>query len=314
MLLPADPAPPAPESSAPLDTFRALIAQHCQGSRVDTCIPRVSLVRSDSPTLSVGVLCQPMLCIVAQGAKRVLLGNAIVEYRAGQYLVVSVDLPLSGAVTQASRDAPYLAFSLALDPTVLADMLLTLPGLAQRASSPQPSAGLAVSPVTADLLDASLRLLHLLNRPADIAMLAPLAEREILYRLLTGAQAPLLRQIALAHSRMARVGRAIGWIRSHFAEPLRIDAVAQRANMSASTFHRHFKAVTAMSPLQYQKQIRLQEARRLLLTGQADAASIGYAVGYESSSQFSREYARLFGQPPVRDASRLRSLGPLSEV
>jgi AraC-like DNA-binding protein len=124
----------------------------------------------------------------------------------------------------------------------------------------------------------------------------------------------MLRQIALAHSRMAQVGQAIGWIRSHFAEPLRIDDVAQRANMSASTFHRHFKAVTAMSPLQYQKQIRLQEARRLLLAGQADAASIGFTVGYESPSQFSREYARMYGQPPLRDAVRLRGLGPLVAV
>lgn len=287
-----------------------MIAQHCHERRTTTAIPRVGLVRSDTPTLPMGVVYQPMLYIVAQGAKRALLGDSIVEYAAGQYLVVSVDLPITGSVTQASPDAPYLALSLALEPAVLADMLLTLPGAAQEAPLP----GLAVSPVTPDLLDAAVRLLRLLDRPADIPMLAPLAEREILYRLLTGAQAPMLRQIALAHSRMAQVGQAIGWIRSHFAEPLRIDAVAQRANMSASTFHRHFKAVTAMSPLQYQKQIRLQRARRLLLAGQADAASIGFAVGYESPSQFSREYARMYGQPPLRDAVRLRGLGPLVAV
>lgn len=287
-----------------------MIAQHCHGRRTSTAIPRVALVRSDTPTLPVGVVYQPMLYIVAQGAKRTLLGDTIVEYAAGQYLVVSVDLPVTGSVTQASPAEPYLAMSLELDPAVLADMLLTLTGTAQDAPLP----GLAVSPVTPDLLDAAVRLLRLLDRPADIPMLAPLAEREILYRLLTGGQAPMLRQIALAHSRLAQVGRAIGWIRSHFAEPLRIATVAQRANMSASTFHRHFKAVTAMSPLQYQKQIRLQEARRLLLAGQADAASIGFTVGYESPSQFSREYARLFGQPPLRDAVRLRSLGPLVAV
>ncbi|MCX7276206.1 MAG: AraC family transcriptional regulator [Burkholderiales bacterium] len=298
---------PTPDS---LKELCALIAQHCHGRRTATVIPRVGLVRSDTPTLPMGVVYQPMLYIVAQGAKRTLLGNSIVEYAAGQYLVVSVDLPITGSVIQASPDAPYLALSLELDPAVLADMLLTLPGAAQDAPLP----GLAVSPVTPDLLDAAVRLLRLLDRPADIPMLAPLAEREILYRLLTGAQAPMLRQIALAHSRMAQVGQAIGWIRSHFAEPLRIDDVAQRANMSASTFHRHFKAVTAMSPLQYQKQIRLQEARRLLLAGQADAASIGFAVGYESPSQFSREYARMYGQPPLRDAVRLRGLGPLVAV
>jgi AraC-like DNA-binding protein len=296
-----------PES---LKELCALIAQNCHERRTTTAIPRVGLVRSDTPTLPMGVVYQPMLYIVAQGAKRTLLGDSIVEYAAGQYLVVSVDLPITGSVVQASPEAPYLALSLELDPAVLADMLLSLPGTAQ--DTPLP--GLAVSPVTPDLLDAAVRLLRLLDRPADITMLAPLAEREILYRLLTGAQAPMLRQIALAHSRMAQVGQAIGWIRSHFAEPLRIDDVAQRANMSASTFHRHFKAVTAMSPLQYQKQIRLQEARRLLLAGQADAASIGFAVGYESPSQFSREYARMYGQPPLRDAVRLRGLGPLVAV
>ena len=298
---------PTPDS---LKELCALIAQHCHERHTATAIPRVGLVRSDTPTLPMGVVYQPMLYIVAQGAKQALLGDNIVEYAAGQYLVVSVDLPITGSVIQASPEAPYLALSLELDPAVLADMLLTLPGAAQDAPLP----GLAVSPVTPDLLDAAVRLLRLLGRPADIPMLAPLAEREILYRLLTGAQAPMLRQIALAHSRMAQVGQAIGWIRSHFAEPLRIDDVAQRANMSASTFHRHFKAVTAMSPLQYQKQIRLQEARRLLLAGQADAASIGFTVGYESPSQFSREYARMYGQPPLRDAVRLRGLGPLVAV
>ncbi|MDR7378881.1 AraC-like DNA-binding protein [Rhodoferax ferrireducens] len=298
---------PTPDS---LKELCALIAQHCHERRTSTAIPRVGLVRSDTPTLPMGVVYQPMLYIVAQGAKQALLGDNIVEYAAGQYLVVSVDLPITGSVIQACPEAPYLALSLELDPAVLSDMLLSLPGTAQDAPLP----GLAVSPVTPDLLDAAVRLLRLLGRPADIPMLAPLAEREILYRLLTGAQAPMLRQIALAHSRMAQVGQAIGWIRSHFAEPLRIDDVAQRANMSASTFHRHFKAVTAMSPLQYQKQIRLQEARRLLLAGQADAASIGFTVGYESPSQFSREYARMYGQPPLRDAVRLRGLGPLVAV
>ena len=288
----------------------ALIAQHCVQTRTTTAIPRVSLVRADSPTLPVGVVYQPMLCIVAQGAKRTLLGDTVVDYYAGQYLVVSVDLPVTGAVVQAHPDEPYLALSLALDPAVLAEMLLAMPEQPTGAPSP----GLAVSPVTPDLLDAALRLLRLLDSTAHIPVLAPLIEREILYRLLTGAQAPMLRQIALAHSHLAHISRAIGWIRSHFAEPLRIEAVAQQVHMTASTFHRHFKAVTAMSPLQYQKQIRLQEARRLLLAGQADAASIGFAVGYESPSQFSREYARMFGQPPLRDAVRLRTLGPLLEV
>lgn len=281
---------------------------------MSTRIARLGLLRADTPTLPVGVLYQPMLCIVAQGAKRTLLGDAIVDYGAGQYLLVSVDLPVTGCVTQASPQAPYLALSLELDAALLADLLLTLPDTAQHASPPKPLRGLAVSTIGGELLDAAVRLLRLLDQPADIPVLAPLIEREIWYRLLTSEHAPLLRQMAQTHSRLAPVGRAIGWMRRHYAQPLRIATVAQQAHMSASTFHRHFKAVTAMSPLQYQKQIRLQEARRLLLAGQADAASIGFAVGYDSPSQFSREYARLFGQPPLRDAARLRSLAPLVAV
>lgn len=293
-------------------TLSALIARHCTDTRTTTAIPRVSLVCSETPTLPVGVVYEPMLCIVAQGAKRTLLGNTVVDYCAAQYLVVSVDLPVTGSVVQASPDAPYLAMSLSLNQPLLADMLLNIP----RACIPHVStqSGLVVGSLTPELLGAAVRLLQLLDTPADIPVLAPLIEREILYRLLTGEQSQMLGQIALAHSHMAHVNRAISWIRSRFAEPLRVDAVAQQAHMSASTFHRHFKAVTSMSPLQYQKQIRLQEARRLLLTGQADAASVGFAVGYESPSQFSREYARMFGQPPLRDAAQLRKSGAFLEV
>lgn len=285
-----------------LAALRALIRRHCPEIRVKTAIPRVSLVHTDTPDVRVGVY-HPMLCIVAQGAKKAHVGKAIVEYREAEYLVVSVDLPLTGSVTRASPEAPYLAFVLALDPAVLSDMLQVLPGKTPDQTLP----GLAVSTAPAELLDAAVRLLRLLDTPDDISMLAPLAEREILYRLLTGPQAPMLRQIALSQGRTAQVSRAIGWIRAHFSEPLRIDAIARQANMSVSTLHSHFKAVTAMSPLQYQKHIRLQEARRLLIAGQADAASIGFSVGYESPSQFSREYARLFGMPPGRDAAQARS-------
>ena len=300
------------KNSSPNEELSALIAQHCTETRTTTAIPGVSLVCSETPTLPVGVVYEPMLCIVAQGAKRTLLGNTVVDYHAGQYLVVSVDLPVAGSVVQARPNAPYLAMSLTLNQTLLADMLLSLPSKYPPTVATQ--SGLAVSPMTPELLDAAVRLLRLLDTPADIPVLAPLMEREILYRLLTGEQSLMLRQIALAQSHMALISRAISWIRNHFAEPLRIEAVAQEAHMSASTFHRHFKAVTSMSPLQYQKQIRLQEARRLLLAGQADAASVGFAVGYESPSQFSREYARMFGQPPLRDAIRLRAAGSLVEV
>lgn len=282
-----------------------MIAKNCTDARTTTAIPGVSMVCSEIPTLPVGVVYEPMLCIVAQGAKRTLLGNTVVDYHAGQYLVVSVDLPVTGSVVQASPDTPYLAMSLSLNQTLLADILLKLPSARPPAVTTQP--GLAVGSITPELQDAAFRLLKLLDTPADIPELAPLIEREILYRLLTGEQGKMLRQVALAHSHTAQINRAIGWIRNHFAEQLRIESAAQQAHMSASTFHRHFKAVTGLSPVQYQKQIRLQEARRLLMSGTADAASVGFSVGYESPSQFSREYARMFGLPPLRDATRLRA-------
>ena len=167
--------------------------------------------------------------------------------------------------------------------------------------------GIGIGPLEADLLDPVLRLLRLLDRPAEAAALAPLVEREILYRLLCGPQGPMLRQIALADSRLSQVARAVAWIRENYHRPLRIDALAALAAMSPATLHRHFRAVTALSPLQYQKQIRLHEARRRMLARDADAQRIGFLVGYDSPSQFSREYARLFGAPPARDAARLRA-------
>ena len=290
-----------------LDELRQLIERHCAAARWPTAIPGVTLMRADAPTLPVGALHKPLLCIVAQGRKRVLLGEKLFEYDSAKYLIASVDLPITGAVCEASARTPYLAMSFALDPAILAAMLLDMP---QSGDGGKPFPGLAVSPMTADLLDPVLRLLRLLDRPADSAMLAPLAEREILYRLLLGPQGPMLRQIALADSRLSQIARAIGWIKDNYEQPLRIEALAAIAHMSPSSLHRHFKQVTAMSPLQFQKRIRLQEARRRVLGQQGDAASVGFAVGYESPSQFSREYSRLFGAPPGRDAARLRASAP----
>lgn len=286
----------------------ALIERFCQSERCNTPIPGVTLVRSDGPTAAMPAIYEPMLCLIAQGRKRTLLGDRLFEYGAGDYLIASVDLPISGEIVEASPDAPYLAFSLRLDTSVMAELLLALPD--------QPilnrlSPGLAVSQPPPDLLDALTRLLRLLDRPQDIAILAPLIEREILYHLLNGEQGQILRQIALSESHLSQISKAISWIRNHYSDPLRIETVAQVANMSPSSFHRHFKAVTAMSPLQYQKQIRLQEARRLLLARHADAASVGFMVGYQSPSQFSREYARLFGYPPRKDASRFHGIESL---
>jgi AraC-like DNA-binding protein len=208
---------------------------------------------------------------------------------------------------EASPDRPYVALSLALDRDTLASLLPEVP--ARPATGPaMPITGFGVSPVTPALIDAWHRLVALLDAPEDIKVLAPMLEREILYRLLQGPQGCVLRQVATADSRLSQLRRAIGWIREHYDQPLRVDHLSALAGMSTASFHRHFKSATTLSPLQYQKILRLQQARRLLIASR-DASQAGYAVGYESASQFSREYARLFGCPPARDAVRLRSDG-----
>ncbi len=291
-----------------LDDLCRLIDRQCGEGRCKTAAPRVYLTRSTGCTAPMRTLYEPLFCVVAQGAKRVMLGDRRIEYGAGSHVVVSLDLPVSTEIHRASPATPYLALSMALDRAILADVLMALPNGPARPAEP---AGLQVSPLDAALLDPVIRLLGLLERPEDIPMLAPLIEREILYRLATGDQGAMLRQIVLADSRLSQVSRAIAWIRHHFNEPLRVETLARVAGMSPSTFHRHFKAATAMSPLQFQKQIRLQEARRLLVSQTSDAATVGFQVGYESPSQFSREYSRLFGAPPARDAAGLRAGGPV---
>jgi AraC-like DNA-binding protein len=235
--------------------------------------------------------------------KRTVLNDKVFEYGAGQYLVVSVDLPIVGHVVRASSEEPYLAFAMTLKPAAIATLLLETAASDQGAVEAR---GFAISDTTIDLLDPMVRLLRLLDRPQDIAVLGPMIEREILWRLLTGEQGGTARQIGLADSRLSQIGRAIRWIRVHYAEVIRIEDLAQVAGMSASSLHRHFRGVTAMSPLQYQKQIRLQEARARLIAESQDVATVGFDVGYDSPSQFSREYRRLFGAPPGKDIARLR--------
>jgi AraC-like DNA-binding protein len=290
------------EMQAELDHLLALAMRHARDLRTATPIPRVSINIGREPTALMPGLFEPMLCLVLQGAKEVMVGDRRLRYDPACYFVASVELAASGRVTEASRERPYVSISLALD----AEALVAL--LPEAGVPVQPEArvmGFGVSPVTAELVDAWLRLLRLLDTPQDIPVLAPMLEREILYRLLQGPQAEVLRQIVRADSRLSRVRRAIAWIRGHYDKRLRVGPLAELAGMSPASFHRHFKAVTAMSPLQFQKSLRLQHARRLLLADQ-DASRAGYAVGYESASQFSREYARLFGAPPARDALRLR--------
>lgn len=277
-----------------------------------TAIPRLSLIRVSQPTEPLHVLHEPALCLIAQGRKQVMLGSEVYRYDSAQYLVVSIDLPVVGQVIEATPEEPYLCVKLELDPVAIGALMLeAAPALSQEA---RPGPGLTLSPVTPALLDAAVRLAGLLASPADIPVLAPLAEREILYRLMTGGQADRLRQIAMAESKLQQVNRAIGWIKRNYRKAFSIEIVAAEARMSPSALHQHFKAVTAMSPLQYQKQLRLQEARRLILANAYDAASAGFEVGYDSPSQFSREYSRLFGAPPLRDAARLRLAEPMFET
>ncbi|WP_214404729.1 AraC family transcriptional regulator [Pseudonocardia lacus] len=292
-------------AAALLAELRELVLTHARAAVV-TPVDGLLLSRVEgggSPEYS---LTEPLVVVMVQGGKRLLLGDRVHDYRAGQCLVVTADLPVSGHFVDASPAHPALGVGLVLRPAVIASLLLEAPGAWSRGGPPQPA--IAVGEADADLLDATVRLVRLVEHPDDAAVLAPLVEREILWRLLTGQHGAMVRQIGLADSTLAHVARAIRWIRENHAEPLRIAELAALASMSPSTFHRHFRAVTALSPVQFQKRIRLQEARALLLAGPDDVAGIGHLVGYDSPSQFSREYRRFFGEPPGRDAARLRTL------
>lgn len=269
---------------------------------VGTAVPRLSLIRADQSTVPVPAVYEASLCLIAQGSKRVSLGDVSVIYDASRYLLVSVDLPLVGHVTDASPQAPYLCCKIDLDIARLADLVIADGRAAPKSDLPV----LAVYPEDPDLVDAACRLVGLLDEPDSIATLAPLIEQEILYRLLNGPHGPLLRQISAADSHLGQIGRAIATIRQGYRQQLRIDDIAASAGMSASSLHSHFKSITRMTPLEYQKQLRLQEARRLMLAQGATAGTAGFAVGYESQSQFSREYRRLFGAPSRHDIARMQ--------
>ncbi len=281
----------------------AHIARHVtRTGMVDTAITRLSLFRADRPTKPLPAVYEASLCLIAQGSKQVTLADQSLAYDAEHYLLVSLDLPLIGVVTQASSAAPYLCAKIDIDQVALIDLIVEEGERAPRADLP----ALAVYRSDDDLVDAACRLVRLLDTPESIPALAPLIEREILYRLLTGPHGPTLRYMAVADSHLNQVSRATDTIRSAFDQRLRIDDIAAVAGMSPSSLHQHFKAITRMTPLEYQKQLRLQEARRLMLSEGVNAGSAGFAVGYESPSQFSREYSRLFGSPPRLDIMRLQ--------
>jgi AraC-like DNA-binding protein len=269
-----------------------------------TSICELTLARFSGPSEPAGLLYEPSLCLIAQGSKDVLLAEELYNYGPANFLLVSADVPVTCRIIEASPEAPYLGLRIAIDPAAVGELVADVSGLEQ--GGPPPGRAVAVSPVEPLLLDAVCRLLALLDSPRDVAALAPLILREITYRLLTGDQGTRLRQIAVGDGQGRRVARAIRWLKEHFARPLRIADLAREVRMSPSALHHHFKAVTAMSPLQYQKRLRLQEARRLMLGEGLDAAEAGFRVGYESPSQFSREYRRLFGAPPRRDVAALQ--------
>jgi len=292
----------------PLAELRTLIARYAQPGQRACELVGVRLLIGDAPTEPVLNISEPTFAVVAQGGKRAVLAERVFDYGEGQYLVVGLDLPIVSNVVQASAEQPYLAVGVALKPAAIATLLLETASAGSPAAHPL---GMAVSDATPELLEPVVRLLRLLDRPGDIAVLRPMIEREILWRLLAGDQGPMVRQIGLADSRLSQIGHAVRWIREHYAEMFRIEDLARLSAMSPSSFHRHFRAVTAMSPLQYQKQVRLQEARTRLLAQSRDVAAVGYDVGYDSPSQFTREYSRLFGAPPRRDVARLRKLSAL---
>jgi AraC-like DNA-binding protein len=283
-----------------LTSMCKLAERHAGDAGRAEIFPGLSLFVARSVTCPTSTVYRPMLCLVLQGAKQVMIGDRLLRYDPASYFIASLELPVSGQIVEASADRPYVCVSLALDRDTIASLVPDVP--VQRDGQ---TAGFGVSPVTPQLLDPWFRLLALLDTPEDVPVLAPMLEREILYRLLRGPQGGVLRQIAREDSRLSQVRQAIAWIRAHFDEPVRVEALAEIAGMSPASFHRHFKAATAMSPLQYQKMLRLQEARRLMVVN-ADTTRTAYTVGYESASQFSREYARMFGAPPSRDAVRLR--------
>lgn len=294
-----------------LTEIAALIARHAPGEGIQpTAIERLSLVRSSTTTMPVPNVYQPLLCLAVQGGKHVVLGDRTFAYTPGRCGIVTHDLPVTGSIVDATPDKPYLALVLKFDSVALAELALRVPPPPGAA----PPIGIVVADACPDLLDAALRLLRLLDDPQALPVLAAMAEQEILYRLLTGPHGSRMRQITSGQGSVAQIGRAIAWIRENFRERLSIDRLAATVGMSASSLHEHFRAVTAMTPLQFQKQLRLQDARSLMLTGGLDATTAAFRVGYESPSQFSREYRRHFGEPPSRDIARLRASPELALV
>lgn len=293
------------QRSVALEDLKTKIARWTESEeRFKAPIPGLYLFQFAGPTEPRSVVSEPSICLIAQGSKRLLLGEETLEYSPERYLLTSVHMPIVVQVNQASQESPYLGLRLCFDQQQLSQLVADSELPAPRNSPPE--RGMAVGKVTLPMLNVFQRLLGLLDEPQDIPILAPTLHREIIYRLLVGEQGARLRKIASEGSQSQHIARSIEWLQENFSQPLKVEELASMAQMSSSTFYQHFRAMTALSPLQYQKRLRLQEARRLMLTDDLDAASAGYRVGYESASQFSREYRRHFGAPPVRDIQQLK--------
>jgi AraC-like DNA-binding protein len=294
-----------------VDTLRALVESRMAGQPAGaldlaTALPWLSLIRRPAPTPAGRGILTPSACLLVQGEKEMLVGQQVLRYGPGSYVQAGAAMPVSGQITRASAQAPYYGIRIDFEPREIAAFLLEM----QPALQAPPLAGTdapVVSVERADtaMLEVFVRILHLLERPRDLPVLGRLAKQELIYHLVTAPGGATLAQ-GMGGQRERAVGDAIDWIRTHYNEPLRIDALARAVHVSPSVLHRRFKAATVMSPLQYQKQVRLLEARKRLMSGEAEAASVAYEVGYESPSQFSREYRRLFGAPPLKDAQQLR--------
>jgi AraC-like DNA-binding protein len=291
---------------SPLDHMIDIVSHHVRrDGRVATAIPFLSLLHSSQPTpVTRGVL-KPSCCMILQGSKRLHLAAEVLDYGPGEYLVVSVDLPAAGHVVKASSEQPYLLLNLELDPQEIAAVVLEAK---IDMAEPQPVRGAFIGRSDPPLQEALYKLVRLLDAPApEAAFLAVGLKREIIYRLLTGANGRQLYQNIVLDQQDRGIGKAIAWLKEHFDQPVKVEDLALATNMSVSSLHHRFKAVTTMGPMQYQKQLRLQQARNLLLQGDIDASTAAYKVGYESQSQFSREYRRLFGAPPMQDMKKLRT-------
>ncbi|MFB5763824.1 AraC family transcriptional regulator N-terminal domain-containing protein [Paenibacillus medicaginis] len=288
-----------------LQQLALLIRRHAPSNGIhQTVVPSLTLMYATHLSEPLESVYKPSICVVAQGAKKATLADESYRYDPSSYLVTSVELPIIGKIVEASPEIPYLSLKLRFDADVILDIVKEMndPAFAPEEAGP----GITVSRTTPELLEAIVRLMRLLDTPRDIQIVAPLVIREILYRVLQGEQGALIQQFAIIGSHAHSIAQAVQLINRQYNRPLVIEQLAKSVNMSTSAFHKHFKRVTAMSPLQYQKTVRLQEARRLMLTETVQATEAAYRVGYESPSQFSREYARMYGRPPVLDVQELR--------